>query len=68
MWLLLKKEGTVVRECKGRESVVTSVCTTLDGKHFITGSDDKTARMWSLLKKEGTMVGVVKRWYNGACI
>ena len=32
---------------------VKSVCVTPDGKHVVTGSKDKTARVWSL--EDGTM-------------
>ena len=41
----VKVSGWLGGEC-GRE--VMSACVTMDGKHLITGSDDKTARMWSL--------------------
>jgi len=58
MWSL--EDGTMVREFKGHENYVTSVCLIREKKYrdedqtwwtleyLITGSDDKTARMWSL--------------------
>ena len=42
--------------------MVLAVCVTMDGKHLITGSDDKTARMWSL--EDGTMVREFKGHEN----
>ena len=47
MWSL--EDGTVVHEFIGHEKGVSSVCLTVDGKHLITGSMDKTARKHLLL-------------------
>ena len=40
----------MVKEFKGHDKFVNSVCVTPDGKHLVTGSDDKTARMCLLLE------------------
>ena len=52
MWSL--EDGQMVKEFKGHDDWVSSVCVTPDGKHLVTGSKDKTARMWSL--EDGQMV------------
>ena len=35
-----------VRTLEGHRDFVNSVCVTPDGKHVVTGSRDKTARVW----------------------
>ena len=44
------------RTFKGHTNSVRSVCVTVDGKHLITGSEDKTARVWSL--EDGALIRI----------
>jgi hypothetical protein len=46
VWSL--ESGEQVRQLDGHTNRVFSVCVTADGKHVVSGSDDKTVRVWSL--------------------
>ena len=57
------------KEFKVHDKDVISVCVTPDGKHLVTGSEDKTARMWSL--EDGQMVKEFKGhdgWVSSVCV
>ena len=43
------EDGEMVRELKGHDTFLTSVCATPDGKHVVTGSS-MAAHMWPLLE------------------
>ena len=45
-----------VRVFKGHTDKVTSVAISPDGKHFISGSDDKTVRVWDIEKPGAAQV------------
>jgi WD40 repeat protein len=42
------KNGKTIRELKGHEQPLTSVCLSSDGKKIMTGSFDKTVRIWDV--------------------
>ncbi|XP_041640015.1 cilia- and flagella-associated protein 52 [Cheilinus undulatus] len=52
-------DGSAIRELEGSQSgAINGMHITQDGKHFVTGGDDKIVKVWDFMEGEVTHVGL----------